>query len=104
MPFSGEKLEEKICKGVYNTLLLSSISYEAQNLIRRLLTMDCSLRFDFDKVLKNIWFEKDALMKKKVDELISQVPNYPSSSIIPSNEKENNVKRFRLCPCIGKNY
>lgn len=100
MPFSGENVEEKICKGVYSTWLFYNISNEAQNLIKQLLTVDCSLRFDFDKILKHFWFEKDVLMKQKVNSLICKVPNGITSSIIPFSMKENNIKRFRFCPCL----
>lgn len=100
-PFVGNRIEEKICKGTYQLTkpLFSNISNGAQDMVKQLLKVDYSLRFDFDKVLKHIWFEKDVLMKQKVNDLISESSNNSRLSHIPYN-KENVTKKIRFCPCL----
>lgn len=68
-------------------------------MIRQLLTVDFNTRFDFDKVLKHVWFEKDILMKQKVNDLISEFSNSIKSKN-PSFNKENVTKKIRFCPCF----
>lgn len=68
-------------------------------MIKQLLKVDCNMRFDFDKVLKHSWYEKDILMKQKVNDLISESSNNLKLSHIPYN-KENVTKKIRFCPCL----
>lgn len=103
-PFVGDHIEDKICKGLNSTSkttknLFSNISNNAQDMIGQLLLVDCIMRFDFDKILKHIWFEKDILMKQKVNDIITEVPNIFQLSNIPSSNKEN-VKKIKFCPCL----
>ncbi|XP_060875679.1 serine/threonine-protein kinase Chk2-like isoform X2 [Metopolophium dirhodum] len=101
-PFAGDHIEEKICKGVYNItkLKLFNTSNGAQDIIKQLLTVDYNMRFDFDKILKHIWFEKDMLMKEKVGNLIAEFSN----GLKPSNKftanKENVTKKIKFCSCL----
>lgn len=72
----------------------------AQDIIKLLLTIDYNMRFDFDKILKHIWFEKDMFMKEKVNDLIVAFSN----SLKPSNKflsnKENVTKKIKFCSCL----
>lgn len=68
-------------------------------MIKQLLKVDYNMRFDFDKVLKHIWYEKDVLMKQKVNDLISESSNNLKLSQIPYN-KENVTKKIRFCSCL----
>lgn len=102
-PFVGDHIEEKICKGSYNitNLLFSNISNGAQDVIKQLLIVDLIKRLDFDKVLKHSWFEKDTLMKQKVNNLIVDFSNNLKSSNMPFSE-ENVTKKIKLCPCLTR--
>lgn len=78
----------------------SNISQEAKDLIKHLLTVDYNMRFDFDKVLKHIWFDKDTIMKQNVKNLISKVSINLTSNNLPLYNKENNTKKIKFCSCI----
>ncbi|VVC26639.1 Hypothetical protein CINCED_3A013524 [Cinara cedri] len=95
-PFVGDNIEAKISKGSYN---ITNISNGAQDIIKQLLIVDFIKRFDFDKVLKHSWFEKDILMKQKVNNLIAEFSNDLNSSNMPFS-KENVTKKIRFCPCL----
>jgi len=101
-PFAGDHIEEKICKGVYNItkLKLFNTSNGARDIIEQLLTIDYNRRFDFDKILKHIWFEKDMLMKEKVVKLIAEFSNSSKPSNTFSSNKENVTKKIKLCSCL----
>lgn len=104
-PFVGDHIEDKICKGINGTTkstkhLFSNISNNAQDIIVQLLEVDYIVRFDFDKVLKHFWFEKDILMKQKVHDIITEVPKILQLNIIPSSNKENVNKKIKFCPCL----
>lgn len=71
-------------------------------MVKKLLTVDYNMRFDFDQVLKHVWFEKDLLMKQKVNDLIVNFSNILRSSNIFHHNKENVAKKIRLCPCLTK--
>jgi len=79
---------------------LFDTSNGAQDMIKQLLTIDYDMRFDFDKILKHVWFEKDMLMKEKVGNLIAEFSN----TLKPRNKflsnKENVTKRIKFCSCI----
>lgn len=59
------------------------------------------MRFDFDKILKHIWFEKDILMKQKVNNLIAEFSHFSKSNEISIYNKENVTKKLRFCPCFS---
>lgn len=59
------------------------------------------MRFDFDKILKHIWFEKDILMKQKVNNLIAEFSHVSKSNEISTYNKENVTKKLRFCPCFS---
>lgn len=103
-PFVGDRIEEQICKGLYHLTkpLFSYVSNSAQDVIKQLLIVDYNMRSDFDKILKHIWFEKDVLMKQKVNDLITEYSNNLKSSAIDfvPNNKENVIKKIRFCPCL----
>lgn len=71
-------------------------------MIKQLLTVDYNMRFDFDKVLRHVWFEKDVLMKQKVNDLIANFSNTLRSSNMFFHNKENVTKKIRFCPCLTK--
>jgi len=79
---------------------LFNTSDGAQDIIKQLLTVDYNIRFDFDKILKHIWFEKDMLMKEKVGNLIAEFSNNLKSSNNFSSNKENVTKKIKFCSCI----
>ncbi|XP_015380328.1 PREDICTED: ovarian-specific serine/threonine-protein kinase Lok-like [Diuraphis noxia] len=101
-PFAGDHIEEKICKGVYNAtkLKLFNTSNGVQDIIEQLLTIDYNRRFDFDKILKHIWFEKDMFMKEKVVKLIAEFSNNSKPSNTFSSNKENVTKKIKFCSCL----
>lgn len=103
-PFVGDHIEEKIIKGVYNLskLKLFNTSNVAQDIIKQLLTIDYDTRFDFDKILKHIWFEKDLLMKEKVGNLMAQFSNSSMPSHKFSSNKENVAKKIKFCSCLAQ--
>lgn len=72
-------------------------------MVKQLLTVDYDLRFDFDKVLKHVWFEKDTLMKQQVNDLIVNFSNILRSSNMLNHNKENVSKKIRFCPCLMNN-
>lgn len=94
----GDNIGYKICKGIYkiNKSLFPNISHIAQDMIKQLLTVDYKVRFGLDQILKHLWFEKDILMKQKVNDFITEFTNDSIQSSLPYN-KENNVKKFRYC-------
>jgi hypothetical protein len=59
------------------------------------------MRFDFDRILKHIWFDKDVLMKQKVNDLIAEFSHILKSNEIPNYNKENVFKKLRICPCLS---
>lgn len=71
-------------------------------MVKQLLTIDYNIRFDFDKVLRHIWFEKDILMKQKVNDLIVDFSNILRSCNMFHHNKENVTKKIRFCPCLTK--
>lgn len=73
-------------------------------MIKQLLTVDFKKRFNFDEILKHIWFEKDILMKQKVNDLIAEFSNILKSNnlqLMPSYNKENIAKKIRFCECFS---
>lgn len=102
-PFVGDHIEERICKATYNDtkLVISNTSNGAQDMIKKLLTVDFNIRLDFDKILRHIWFEKDMLMKQKVNDLIAEYSRVLKSNKIPTYNKENITKKLRFCPCFS---
>lgn len=102
-PFDGDHIEERIFKGTYNAfkLVRSNTSSCAQDIIKQLLRVDFNIRFDFDKILKHIWFEKDVLMKQKVNDLIVEFSHILKSNEIPTYNKENVNKKIRICQCFS---
>lgn len=74
-----------------------------QDVIKQLLTVDYKKRFNFDELLKHIWFEKDILMKQKVNDLIAEFDNILKSNLqlVPSYNKENIAKKIRFCDCFS---
>jgi len=71
-------------------------------MIKQLLVVDYNMRSDLDKVLKHIWFEKDILMKQKVNDLITAFSNNLKSNtinIIP-HKNENITKKIKFCSCL----
>ncbi|KAE9539381.1 hypothetical protein AGLY_004633 [Aphis glycines] len=103
-PFVGDHIEEKIIKGVYNLskLKLFNTSNVAQDIIKQLLTIDYNIRFDFDKILKHTWFEKDLLMKEKVGNLMAEFSNSLMPSHKYSSNKENFAKKIKFCSCLAQ--
>lgn len=102
-PFIGDNIEHKICRGKFKITknLFPNISNSARDMIIQLLTIDYNMRFDLDQVLKHIWFEKDILMKQKVNDLITEFSIISkSNNLLPSTNKENVSKKTRFCPCI----
>lgn len=101
-PFLGDNMEEKICKGSYDTtnISFSNISNGAQDMVKHLLTVDYNMRFDFDKVLRHVWFDKDILMKQKVNDLMADFSKILKSSNMFHYNKENLTKKVRFCPCL----
>lgn len=67
-------------------------------MIKQLLTTDFNIRYDFDKILKHIWFEKDMIMKQHVHSFINEFPNITPSSV--SSYYENSTKKIKFCPCL----
>lgn len=67
-------------------------------MIGQLLMVDYNMRFDFDKILKHIWFEKDMRMKQKVNDIIAEVPKILKLSDINSNKII--TKKIKFCSCL----
>lgn len=73
------------------------ISKSAQDIIKQLLTIDFNIRYDFDKTLKHIWFEKDIFMKQNVHSFINEFSNITPSSL---SHDENCTKKIKFCSCL----
>lgn len=101
-PFAGDLIEEKICRGVYNITKLQffNASNGVQDIINQLLIIDYNLRFDFNKILKHIWFEKDIVMKETVGNLIAEFSNSLKPINTFSSNKENVTKKIKFCSCL----
>lgn len=67
-------------------------------MIKQLLTTDCNIRYDFDKILKHIWFEKDMFMKQNVHSFMNEFSNTTRNSAFSYDE--NSTKKIKFCPCL----
>lgn len=67
-------------------------------MIKQLLTIDFNIRYDFDKILQHIWFEKDMFMKQNVHSFINEFSNITPSSV--SSYDENSTKKIKFCSCL----
>ncbi|XP_050535337.1 serine/threonine-protein kinase Chk2-like isoform X2 [Daktulosphaira vitifoliae] len=98
-PFSGNNLDAKIQKGSYDLSVLN-VSNGVKDLVKKLIMVDYTIRFNFDQVLDHAWFDKDVLMKRNVSDLIAQFSTSMKTSNKQIKEKENSTKKTRFCPCL----
>ncbi|XP_050428380.1 probable myosin light chain kinase DDB_G0292624 [Adelges cooleyi] len=101
-PFTGESLELKIRHGAYEMTksLFLNTSSGAKDLIKKLIMVDYSVRFNFDQVIDHAWFDKDIKMKRIVSNLISEYTVVNKVAKKQLNEKENMTKKLRFCSCV----
>lgn len=92
-------MEIKIQRGSYDLSVLN-VSNGVKDLLKKLLMVDYTIRFNFDQVIDHAWFDKDVVMKRNVSNLIAQFNAGTKSTNKQEKQKENSTKKTRICSCL----